>query len=28
LESLLGIGFRKALAERGIDLVPFPELEC
>jgi len=27
LESLLGIGFRKALAERGIDLVPFPELE-
>jgi predicted glycoside hydrolase/deacetylase ChbG (UPF0249 family) len=27
LESLLGIGFGKALAERGIDLVPFPELE-
>jgi len=27
LEFLLGIKFRMALAERGIDLVPFPELE-
>jgi predicted glycoside hydrolase/deacetylase ChbG (UPF0249 family) len=27
LDSLLAMGFRKALAERGIDLVPFPELE-
>ena len=26
LESLLEMGFRKALAEKGIELVPFPEL--
>jgi predicted glycoside hydrolase/deacetylase ChbG (UPF0249 family) len=27
LESLLEMGFRKALAEKGVELVPFPELD-